>query len=222
MNELFLSMLLTGVQIVIVILAVDFASGVLHWLEDSYGKPSWPFLGKHVIEPNILHHFRPRAFTKTSVWRRNSGTMVICGSLMVMVVLLGGFHWMWLLACVLGAISNEIHCWAHRSPRENGKFITCLQRMGLIQSRKAHARHHTDPKNQSYCTVTNFLNPMLDAVQFFGRMEGGIFLVTGKGRRKDESVRIKRKRNPVCRSKVGEECVSCPRGAEKVRVPDLR
>jgi hypothetical protein len=63
---------------------------------------------------------------------------------------------------------------------------------------------------------------MLDAVQFFGRMEGGIFLVTGKGRRKDESVRIKRKRNPVCRSKVGEECVSCPRGAEKVRVPDLR
>jgi hypothetical protein len=63
---------------------------------------------------------------------------------------------------------------------------------------------------------------MLDAVQFFGRMESGILLVTGKGRRKDESVKIKRNPIPVCRCIVGEECLSCPRGAEKVRVPALR
>lgn len=56
---------------------------MFHWLGDSYPKASWPFLGKHVIEPNMLHHFKRRIFTKTSFWRRNSGTVVICGCLMV-------------------------------------------------------------------------------------------------------------------------------------------
>ena len=30
------------VDIIIVVLVVDFVSGVLHWLEDSYGNPEWP------------------------------------------------------------------------------------------------------------------------------------------------------------------------------------
>jgi hypothetical protein len=40
MTEILLTTLLTGLQVAVVLLAVDFASGVLHWLEDSYGEPS--------------------------------------------------------------------------------------------------------------------------------------------------------------------------------------
>lgn len=222
MNELFLSIFLTAGQVIIVLLAVDFASGVLHWLEDSYGKPSWPFLGRHVIQPNIQHHFKPRAFTKTNFWNRNSGTIVVSGVLMGVVLLLGLYHWMWALACGVGAISNEIHCWAHRSPKENGRFITALQRMFLIQTPKAHARHHTNPKNKSYCTVGNLLNPILDRFKLFERAERGIFNLTGVRRREDQSVKRRVKRIPVCRCLAGEECKDCPREVGKPHTPALR
>lgn len=222
MTEILLTTLLTGLQVAVVLLAVDFASGVLHWLEDSYGEPSWPFLGKRVVVPNIRHHFKPRAFTKSTFWKRNSVTMIMSGSLLVGIILMGWFHWMWLLACTVGAISNEIHCWAHRSPRENGKIITFLQPIRLIQTKKAHAVHHTNPKNQSYCTVGNFLNPVLDATRFFERIEWVILKVTGVKRREDKSVKARRVRIPVCRCMVGEECVNCPREAGKQSVPALR
>lgn len=192
MNEILLTTLVTAAQVFGVLLAVDFASGVLHWLEDSYGKASWPILGKHVVAPNILHHHQPRAFTKTSFWDRNSVTLVIGGLILLAVTLLGGFHWLWVLAALLAGISNEVHCWAHRSPRENGPVITFLQRIRLLQTPKAHAVHHTDPKDRSYCTMTNFLNPVLDYLRFFDRIEKAVFKLTGIKRRIDESVKPKR------------------------------
>ena len=33
-------------DILVVILAVDFGPGLLHWLEDSYGRPDWPVTGR--------------------------------------------------------------------------------------------------------------------------------------------------------------------------------
>lgn len=223
MSEIFLSVLLISLQAAFVLLAVDFVSGVFHWLEDSYGDPSWPFLGKHVVAPNIRHHFQPRAFTKESFWSRNSTTLAISLVLLLGIILVGWFHWMWVLACGLGAISNEIHCWAHRSPRENGKLIAFLQRVRLIQTPKAHAVHHANPKNRSYCTMTNFLNPLLDKLRLFDRLELIILKVTGVARREDESVKPRKKeRIPVCRCMVGEECVDCPRGVGVKRIPALR
>ena len=40
-------------------------------------------------------------------------------------------------------------------------MITFLQRIGVLQTARHHALHHTDPKNSHYCTVTNVLNPVL-------------------------------------------------------------
>jgi hypothetical protein len=53
-------------DILFVILAVEFGSGLLHWLEDSYGQLDWPITGKWITEPNILHHRAPSAFTANS------------------------------------------------------------------------------------------------------------------------------------------------------------
>ena len=171
------------------LLATDFASGIVHWLEDSYGKASWPIIGKAVIEPNIEHHFYPRKFTKTSVWSRNNGTLPLAAVIAIITIALGVFNIWWALALILGGFANEIHCWAHRSAKENGKVISMLQKIGILQSAKHHARHHTDPKNRTYCTITNFVNPILDHVKFFQRIEWLIEKSTGVTRRIDESVR---------------------------------
>ncbi len=196
-----------GVQVMAVILAVDFVSGILHWLEDSYGRREWPLVGKWIIEPNIKHHFEPRFFTKSNFWKRNLATMVISGSILGVVSLLGWFHWTWLLAAVIGAITNEIHCWAHRSPRENGPVITFLQKAKLLQSPRGHATHHTDPKDRSYCTVTDWLNPVLDRFDFFARIERFLQRTTGLQRRVDESVRPKKKAKS-CEGKC-QNCEKC-------------
>lgn len=176
-----------------VIVAVDFVSGVLHWLEDAYGRKTWPIVGKLIIEPNIKHHFEPRYFTKSNVLKRNTMTSLLAGMLLLAVWLLGWFHWTWALAALIGAFTNEIHCWAHRSPRENGKMITALQKARLLQSPRGHAIHHTDPKDRSYCTVTDWLNPLLDRVNFFGKIEALLFHIFGWTRRVDESVRLIKK-----------------------------
>ena len=182
-----------------VILAVDFASGFIHWLEDSYGNKKWPLLGKWIIEPNIRHHHEPRYFTKSNFWKRNLVTGIISASLLLFISLIGWFHWTWVLAAVIGSITNEIHCWAHRSPRENGKVITFLQKAKILQSPRGHATHHTDPKDRSYCTVTDWLNPLLDGFDFFARIERFVFKTTGIKRRIDQSVRPPQQQKKTCK-----------------------
>jgi hypothetical protein len=36
-------------DIILVILIVDFGSGLAHWLEDSYGQPHWPITGEWIL-----------------------------------------------------------------------------------------------------------------------------------------------------------------------------
>lgn len=199
---------LVVMQTIGVILAVDLASGFVHWLEDSYGSRKWPLLGKWIIEPNIHHHFEPRHFTKSNFWKRNLATSIISGTVLTIITLLGWFHWTWVLAAAIGAITNEIHCWTHRSPRENGKVITFLQKAKILQSPRGHATHHTDPKDCSYCTVTDWLNPILDKFGFFARIERFILKTTGLKRRIDESVRPPKKKKNCCGGKC-KTCLKC-------------
>jgi ubiquitin-conjugating enzyme E2 variant len=76
----------------------------------------------------------------------------------------------WLFAA-LSANANEFHKWSHRTRKENGRIISFLQDIKILQTAKHHARHHTDPKNSHYCTITNFLNLVLDRVNFWNGLE---------------------------------------------------
>ena len=76
-------------QAIAVILAVDFVSGLAHWLEDSYGSRKWPVIGKWIIEPNIRHHFEPRFFTKSNFWKRNLVTIILASAVLALITLLG-------------------------------------------------------------------------------------------------------------------------------------
>jgi plasmanylethanolamine desaturase len=71
----------------------------------------------------------------------------------------------------VAANANQVHKWAHRAPHENGLFITWLQRAKLIQTQRHHARHHSGKKDSHYCSITNFLNPILEELEFWQKLE---------------------------------------------------
>src|SRR6185295_9793570 len=58
-------------EILLTVLAADFVSGLVHWLEDAYGREHWPITGRLVTRPNILHHHDPRYFTRHN-WLQSS------------------------------------------------------------------------------------------------------------------------------------------------------
>ncbi len=172
------------------VLLADFVSGLFHWLEDSYGSARWKITGKWVTEANDLHHREPRAFIKNS-WLQSADVLLILGALILGVAaLLGCLSWQLGLIVFLGVNSNEIHKWAHRSPRENGKFIAWMQRAKIVQSTAHHAKHHRGTKDSHYCVITAFLNPVLEKANFWRRLEKVVFFFTRIPKRLDPTVKI--------------------------------
>jgi len=183
-----MSVLIVLAQVIAVWLVTDFLSGVFHWLEDAYGHPSWPIVGRHVTKPNILHHYAPRAFVTNSWWRSSRLLLAICVVITAVTLALGVFNWMVALSMFLGLNANQVHKWSHQSRRENGAVVQWLQRVHLIQSPSHHHRHHVHGKDSHYCVLTDFLNPVLDGVHFWRGLERLLFLVFGVRRRDDETM----------------------------------
>jgi ubiquitin-conjugating enzyme E2 variant len=161
----------------------DFLSGLVHWAEDAYGEAHWPLVGPLVITPNLLHHRDPRAMTRQS-WLRNVDLPMVLGALVLLTVgTLGHLTWTWVLTVSLLALTNLVHRWAHQNAVENGPFVTRLQALGLIQGRAAHAAHHRYPRASHYCALTNHLNPLLERVGLWTKLEALILRLTGVARR---------------------------------------
>jgi plasmanylethanolamine desaturase len=177
-----------GWRIVACLAIADFLSGFFHWLEDAYGHPDWPLTGGWITRPNILHHHNPGYFTRHS-WLKSAEVLLLMGSVAVVgTYFLGCLTWMTWLVVLIGVNANELHKWAHRSRAENGRLITALQRIGVLQSPAHHANHHRDHKNTHYCVVTNYLNPILDALRIWDCFEVVVFYGLGEKRRMDHSL----------------------------------
>jgi ubiquitin-conjugating enzyme E2 variant len=77
------------------------------------------------------------------------------------------------LATVLMAATtvatNQFHKWAHEDvpPR----VARLLQRAHLILRPQHHSQHHTAPHLTDYCIANGWLNPLLEKIKFFGRLE---------------------------------------------------
>ena len=171
------------------VFTAEFAAGAVHWFEDAYVREDTPLIGRFVARPNIVHHHYPRYMTRHNWWQ-SSWDLCLLSALVVLIAWACGAlnREVWLFA-ILAANANEFHKWAHRTKKENGPVITFLQKIGLLQSAQHHALHHTDPKNSHYCTMTNFLNPVLDGIRFWDGMEWALAKSVGLQRRPDTSVR---------------------------------
>jgi plasmanylethanolamine desaturase len=171
------------------VFAAEFVSGMVHWFEDAYVREDTPLIGRHIARPNIVHHHYPRFMTRHSWWQSSWDLVCLSALLVIVAWICGVLNWEILLFAVVAANANELHKWAHRTRAENGPVISFLQDVKILQTARHHARHHTDPKNSHYCTVTNLLNPILDGIGFWDGLEWVLARTIGLQRRSDTSVR---------------------------------
>jgi len=167
------------VKSILTLLSADFLTGIVHWWEDAYGNPNWKFLGKAVIQPNLEHHNKPRAFLKSSYWSCINTSLGLGLILILLCLLFSILNWYTFFCIAIAIHGNEIHRFAHQTDRENGKLICFLQRLGILQSRKHHGWHHKAPYECNYCIVTNYLNPILSMLDFWSKLEWTVFHLTG-------------------------------------------
>ena len=158
------------------VLLADFLSGVIHWIQDRYAKPSWPLVGAAVTDAHD-HHAKPHKFLERSFLRRNSAVGVIVLIIGLLVALCGGLNTMTVTALIVGALSNEIHGFTHR--RHVSGWVEILQYFGLIQTQDHHRRHHYGDEGGAYCVITAWLNPALDHLHIWQIMEAAIMATTG-------------------------------------------
>jgi plasmanylethanolamine desaturase len=185
---LLLALTYVPIFVAAVVLA-DFISGLVHWAEDAYARADTPIIGRWIANANIEHHAKPRAFVARS-WLSSSWDLLLVGTGII------AFTWwtetlswaVWVF--VLFAVNaNQIHKWAHQNPRENPLLVTWLQRARLLQTQRHHARHHSGKKNTHYCSITNFVNPVLERLNFWERVERFNEFAFGLKRRPDPTVK---------------------------------
>lgn len=159
-------------QLFAALIVADFFSGVLHWLEDRYLQRHWPVIGEVIVAPNDLHHADPRAFTHDGFWLRNWPSFFVAGCLLIWFTFAGWFNPFSIgLLMASSLLPTQVHYWAHRTPEENGPVIVMLQKIGLIQSSQHHWRHHRGSKDNYFCTMTDYVNPVLEYLRVFQRTE---------------------------------------------------
>jgi plasmanylethanolamine desaturase len=181
--------LVTLLQIATTVLAAEFVAGLVHWFEDAYVREDTPLIGKIIGRPNTVHHHYPRYMTRHNWWQSSFDLLCVSMFLVGVAWCLGLLAWQVWLFAVLSANANEFHKWEHRTRKENGRLISFLQDIKLLQTAKHHALHHTDPKNSHYCTTTNLLNPVLDTLRFWDGLEWILAKTIHLNRRPDTSVR---------------------------------
>ena len=164
--------------------AADFASGIVHWLGDTWGTEQWPFLGPRFIRPFRVHHVNPQGMLASSFFDTNGDSALITIPLLLAVWALplesvGGKSGVAFFTafCFWGMPTNQIHFWAHHS--HPPRWVAWLQCHGLIVSPEHHLKHHSSPFSIHYCITTGWCNPLLDSTRFFRAFEWIVWRFTG-------------------------------------------
>lgn len=157
-------------QIIACVLIADFIAGFGHWFEDTYGLPTWPLVGKHVIEPNINHHRKPTAMVKEgSFVDRNFQPCLLMGVALIPIWCAGLLNWQCFVVAFVVGFSNQIHGWTHGGNRNPA--VRILQDMALLQTPVYHAKHHKPPYAIRFCVITHVVNTVLDGARFWRGLE---------------------------------------------------
>ena len=162
------------------VLSADFATGAVHWFCDSFFAADTPVVGRALVAPFREHHVDPQGITRHGLLELHGNSCIpLIMLLLAARALLSAeaapgllVHSSLLFFTVATMATNQCHRWAHEiSP---GPAVRWFQRAGLILSPEMHARHHRGEFRQSYCMTTGWMNPLLDRLRFFPRLEQGI------------------------------------------------
>lgn len=176
-------------------LLADFIGGIVHWFEDLYldGDSRFQFINR-VSRDNDLHHSDPTALTRISFWENIDTTIQITIPLSVFFFIIGAPTFIWLAFFFL-TFANIVHRYAHVAPWVTPFPIRCLQRTGIFISQDHHKEHHYGEdwgllKKQDttirWCPMTNWVNPILDYINFFKYL-GVLFWLVGINNTKERN-----------------------------------
>lgn len=157
-------------EIILGWLLADLLTGIYHWWQDRIAKPTWPILGSWLVAPAQLHHAEPLVFTLNTFMQRNRASIIAAAVIAAL--------WWWafgpsvcmVMTAVGGALSNEVHRYTHE-PRKAHPILRVMQDIGIIQSPKGHSRHHRPPQTTDYFPLTDWLNPIAEAIDLWPRLE---------------------------------------------------
>ena len=169
----------------------DFASGMIHWGADTWGRDDYPVIGRRLLVPFRVHHVNPDDLLRRPFVDANGDAAFLVIPVLIALGMLpldrpwsGPVSVFGLAFCAFGSMTNQIHQWAHmpRPPR----VVRALQAVGLLLGRSEHALHHARPYDCRYCITTGWCNRPLEAVRFFRVFEAAITRLTGVAPRHDD------------------------------------
>lgn len=191
---LFPGMLFWWTPIVFVLGActADFMSGMVHWFADTWGSETMPVLGRRLLRPFRVHHVNPDDFLRRDFIDTNGDVaMVVLPFLLLGLTLpldsiAGRVAALFFAVMGVAALpTNQVHQWAHM--RHPPVWVKRLQDLGVILSRREHLRHHKEPYNIQYCISLGWCNGVLNATDFFWKLERVVTRLTGLQPREDDS-----------------------------------
>lgn len=169
-----------------VVLLADLVSGLVHWWEDAYARIGDGPLGR-VARDNLRHHAMPREFLAKGYWASSWDLWALGAVVLAVAFALDALSWPIVLFVLLVANANQVHKWAHMRSDELPRIVHWAQRLQLLQTTRHHSKHHQGLRNTHYCVLTNLLNPVLEELQVWSRIERVIEKFTGIARRDDEA-----------------------------------
>lgn len=167
------------VAVPIALIGGDLVTGLVHWFADTYFSEDTPIIGPSLVKPFRLHHVYPRDITTHNV-------VEVVGNSCILAVPVLGFclYLLWLLPesgwlafktvyvallAVATVLTNQFHKWAHQE--KPSSLVRWMQRRRLVLEPAHHELHHTAPYNLHYCITNGWLNPLLNRIKFFRRLE---------------------------------------------------
>ena len=158
-------------------LLADFLAGAAHWIADRFFDPATPLLGPLLIEPFRAHHEDSLDITRHDFFEVSGNNALVTLPVVLLVAAMPQPDvWPAQLLATTGAsltlalfATNQFHSWAHS--KAPPPLIHWLHRSGLILTPKRHARHHRAKHDCAYCVTSGWLNPALDRMRVFERLE---------------------------------------------------
>jgi hypothetical protein len=157
----------------------DFVTGVVHWVGDTYFSEDTPIIGPGFVKPFRLHHQYPRDIcTHNLVTTLGNSCIIAVPALLLCLYLFltgpvsAGLAFAVLFVTILAiatVATNQFHKWAHEEAPSN--FARWLQRKRLVLEPSHHDIHHQAPFDMHYCITNGWLNPFLNRIKFFRRVE---------------------------------------------------
>jgi len=156
----------------------DLMTGTVHWFCDSFFSEKTPFIGPLIIASFREHHTHPKLFTQDKFIEQDTTSFFVLLVPLILAVdprssTISDYLWhCTLIGLSIGAFgTNLFHKWAHqKSPPQ---FAKKLQKLGLILTPELHKKHHRS-YSESYCVTSGWLNPLLDYINFFPKLESFI------------------------------------------------